>query len=113
MGKFFNVSVLLIFAFLTSCKTIKTQAPSAVYEPVIVKPELSSINIPLEIQTKKLETIINSYLVGTLYEDNNINDDDLVLKVSKLSNISLEVVGEEFRFKVPLRVWIKAGFKVE
>ncbi|MBX9852037.1 MAG: DUF4403 family protein [Cytophagaceae bacterium] len=102
-----------LFVALTSCTTVKPAAPVAAYTPFVFKPELSKINIPVEISVKTLENNINHHLTGLLYEDNNLNDDDMMIKIWKKENISLSVAGEEFHYKVPLKVWMKTGFKVE
>src|SRR5690606_20688155 len=75
--------------------------------------ELSEVNIPVKISSDKIVNSINQQLTGLLYEDVDLYDDDIMMKVWKKDNISLEVVGEEFRYKVPLKVWLKTGFKIE
>jgi hypothetical protein len=104
---------LTAIVIISGCKTFKATAPSASYTPFVLKPQLSSISVPLEIPVQKLENTVNTYLTGTLYEDTNLEDDDMVMKVSKSSNIKLDVVGEDFKYAVPLKIWLKMGFKVE
>lgn len=104
----FFVAVL----FLASCKTIKTDPPSQSYIPFEFKPRLSTLNIPFEVPVEDLENIINSNLTGLLYEDANLYDDDMQMKIWKQNTIALDVVGDEFRFKVPLKIWLKAGYRV-
>lgn len=104
---------LIIFLILQSCTSIKTVAPEESYTPIEIKPKLSTVNVPINIPLKDIEKSVNKYLTGVLYEDNNLSDDDMEMKVWKDGLISVDMVGEEFRFKVPIKVWLKAGFKAE
>lgn len=110
----FRLTIVVIILFiLQACASIKPVAPEAAYTPIEIKPRLSMVNVPLNIPVKEIEKSVNTYLTGLLYEDNNLNDDDMEMKVWKDGAISVDVIGDEFKFKVPIKVWLKAGFKTE
>jgi hypothetical protein len=104
---------LLVLIFLHSCASIKPEAPRASYSSFEIEPRLSVVNVPINISVKEIEKSVNKYLSGLIYEDNNLNDDDMQMKVWKDGNISVDAVADEFKFKVPVKIWLKTGFKVE
>ena len=109
-------SVILIFSFIcafTSCSTIKPERPSESYLPADFHPPYSNINIPIQIDIKKLEHLVNRQLVGFLYADTsfeNNNNDNLMIKVWKKNDITLVMEGNQLSYSVPLMVWIKKRF---
>lgn len=107
------ISLFLLATVIFSCKSIKPVAPTAVYTPYVLKPEFSRVNIPFQLPVSQIEKGINQQVNGLIYEDNNLADDDMMLKVWKQDNITLNMVGEEIRYRVPLKIWLKAGFKTE
>jgi hypothetical protein len=113
-SKFFVAYLLFIISFsLLSCRTIKPERPPESYLPADFHPLYSNINIPIQIDIKKLEHLVNKQLVGFLYADTsfeNNNNDNLMIKVWKKNDISLVMDGNQLSYSVPLTVWIKKRF---
>lgn len=108
--------LILFFLLLSACKSSQPAKPAESYKAINYKPTTSTVNIPLDIDIKDLEKSINSQLKGLIYEDNDLNDNDgdnLMLKVWKKENIILNMDGSVLSYQVPLKLWIKTGFKVE
>lgn len=107
---------LILFFFIFGCKRIQPSAPPENYLSTTFTPEISEINIPIEISIPGMENSINSKIAGLLYEDNDLNnnnEDNLLLKVWKQDNISIDVKGNDVFYKVPLKLWVKAGWKID
>ena len=100
------------------CKApgIATQAPSENYLNLEYKPKPSTILVPLEIDVKSVETLLNKELTGLIYEDNSLtnnNNDNLLLKVWKRDNFKIDMEGDQLSYRIPLKIWAKAGFKFQ
>lgn len=100
---------ILAIVWLHGCKTADTSGPEESYLEPIVKPHLSTINLPVEIPLQEVQKQINAELKGLLYEDSSMEDNDFVIKIWKRNNIIIQAEGELFKIMVPLRVWTKAG----
>ncbi|MCX6271071.1 MAG: DUF4403 family protein [Bacteroidetes bacterium] len=100
---------------LSSCATIKPERPVEAYENK--KPELrpSFINIPIDANVSDIEKMLNNQLKGLIYEDNSLDDnggDNLMVKAWKKEDIKLSLTDNVLSYRVPLKLWIKAGWKV-
>ncbi len=76
---------------------------------------LSTIGIPFEITMSDVARQINSNIKESIYEDNSMEDnnmDNFMCKILKRENIEVTAQNETFFFKVPLKVWVKVGYKV-
>lgn len=108
------LSFILIF-FATSCSTtqkIDTLKP----EPDDASPLLydnvpSFINLPISIKLKDIENQTNTLLNGLIYDDSNIEDDDIEMKVWKLAPITITndhgSLGDRMKTVLPLKVNVK------
>lgn len=68
----------------------------------------SVINIPIDLQAKDLEDMLNQQLKGVLYEDNNLRDGDkMMLRAEKKEALSLQIDSQMLIYRVPLSLWIK------
>ena len=113
MNKYVCLLAVVGIVFFTSCRTaIQTVAPEEAFEEVRFSPQESSFVIPLVFSIQELQNLVNKYTEGVLYEDNNIEDDNFMVKVSKHSPITLSIIGNDVQFRVPLEVWLKGGIKV-
>lgn len=113
--KFAALIIASLFSF-GCAKKIQTTKPTESYVPKEYKPELSSIAIPVDIDIAKIQALVNKNVAGLLYEDNDLNNnggDNLMLKVSKHSDIQISAQGDQIIYRVPLKVWLKGGFKKE
>ncbi|MFV5698310.1 DUF4403 family protein [Flavobacterium sp. ZT3R17] len=116
MLKFFSfllsiVLILLISGCSTSQKiaTLKPEPDDAV--PLVYENIPSFINLPISIKLKDIENQTNSILNGLIYEDNNIEDDDIEMKVWKQAPITITnnkgVSGEKIKTILPLKAIVK------
>ena len=112
------IPVVLVFAFLillTSCansqkiSTLKPEPDDAV--PLVYENTPSFINLPISIKLKDIEKKTNSLLSGLIYEDNDIEDDNIEMKIWKLAPITIEnnhgIGGEKIKTILPLKAVIK------
>jgi hypothetical protein len=116
MLKFFPILLvfLTIFLFL-SCSTsnkiaaLKPEPDNA--GPLVYETSPSFINLPISVKLKDVENQTNALLNGLIYEDNNIEDDDIEMKIWKLAPISInndpEVSGGKIKTILPLKVLFK------
>jgi len=100
------------------CKApgLATQAPNENYINVEYKPKPSTISVPVEIDLKSVETLLNKEINGLIYEDNSLtnnDNDNLMLKVWKRDNFKIDMEGDMLSYRIPLKIWAKAGFKFE
>ncbi|MBC7485983.1 MAG: DUF4403 family protein [Cytophagaceae bacterium] len=99
---------------LVGCRTaLQTVAPEEKYEEVDFSPQVSSFIIPLDFSIPEMQTLANKYTEGILYEDNNMDDDNFMVKVEKHSPITLSLYGNEIQYRVPLKVWLKGGASLQ
>ena len=116
MLKFF--SILLVILFLVSISgcstsqkiaTLKPEPDNAV--PLVYENVPSFINLPISVKLKDIENQTNALLNGLIYEDNNIEDDDIEMKVWKLAPITIVndhgTSGERIQTILPLKAIVK------
>ncbi len=112
---FFAVIGLIVFQGCSS-SGILTQAPNENYLNIEYKPKPSLISVPVDINVKSIETLLNKELNGLIYEDNSLtnnNNDNLMLKVWKRDNFKIDMEGDMLSYRIPLKIWAKAGFKFQ
>ena len=102
----------------SSKKPFLAVAPPEAYQKQVEKvKEVSSLNIPIEVNLNDVERKINEQLGTILFEDNSLDNnggDNLMLKVVKRQPLSIEPKGGNlFNIKVPVNIWAKAGWKLE
>ncbi|MEY3417208.1 MAG: hypothetical protein RL060_1320 [Bacteroidota bacterium] len=111
---YFVISVALLS--FGCAKNIVADKPTEAYVVKEYKPEYSSISIPVEIELSQINKLVNNSLKGLLYEDNSLENnggDNLMLKVYKQEDITIKALGDLIMYRVPLKIWLKGGFKVE
>ncbi|MCC7331103.1 MAG: DUF4403 family protein [Flavobacteriales bacterium] len=107
-----STTIVVGLIFLSSCSTTKKinalKPESDEPTPIVYKTNPSFVSVPVVIQVKDIESIVNKNLQGLIYEDNNIEDDNLIIKIWKQAPIILENK-EEGKIKtiLPLRAEIK------
>lgn len=106
------VTYVLLTSYFVSCKTIQPQAPLESYTPVELTPVKSEIPIKISMDMKQLENAVNRQLSGQLFEAEKLNNMDLAVKVWKAGPLSFKVNGQSIDYKIPLRVWVNYGWKV-
>lgn len=115
MKSFSTLSVLLIIFSLSSCSTtnkiaaLKPEPDDA--SPLVYENISSFINLPISVKLKDVENQTNILLNGLIYEDNNIEDDDIEMKIWKLAPITIEndkeSSGGKIKTVLPLKVLVK------
>lgn len=108
-----RILLLLLIGIAFSCKTISPEPPQELVQDYSIEQEVSELIIPIEIPIKTLEQQANSYLKGLVYEDNNLSDDNIAVKIWKKSDIQIKASGNYIYYKVPLKVWLKTALKIE
>lgn len=106
-----SLSLLTIMSCSTSQKlaTLKPEPDDA--SPIVYNNVPSFINMPINVKLKDIENKTNSFLNGLIYEDNDIEDDDIEMKIWKLAPISIknsnEVNADKITTVLPLKATIK------
>ena len=110
--KMFRPSHLLLFVciiILTACSTSRNQPtrPVEIYQaPAALEVKPSNVNIPIHFKASELERLFNNKMTGVIYDDNNLDDDGIMMKVSKTQNVSIHLQGFEMMYRVPLKIWV-------
>ena len=105
---------VLFLALLASCATVKIDKPVEAYTYVPVRPTPSVIGFTLEAKLSDIERQLNETFTGLVYEDNSFEDnggDNLMVKAWKHDKIKLTMRDDMLIYRIPLKLWIKAGFK--
>jgi len=109
MGKFLGLSISLLTLFLISgCSTskqieaLKPEPDDA--SPLVYENSTSFINLPVKIKLKDIENQTNRLLNDVIYEDKNIEDDDIKMKVWKLSAIKISEEKGKIKTVLPLKI---------
>ena len=103
----------ILFAAV-SCATVKVEKPAETYLPEIVRPESSVIGFTAEARLSDIQKELNRQFTDLVYEDNSLDNnggDNLMVKAWKQGDIALTMKENVIIYRVPLRLWIKAGFK--
>ena len=115
-------SFLILTIFLptliltTSCSSTSQKIEALKPEPDDAVPLTytstpSFINLPVSIKLKDIENQTNTLLIGLIYEDNNIEDDNIEIKVWKQAPITITndygKEAERIKTVLPLKIWAK------
>ncbi|WP_289664950.1 DUF4403 family protein [Flavobacterium panacagri] len=88
------ISMFTVLAVLTGCstaqklETLKPEPDDA--SPLVYDSSPSFINLPITIKLSDIENQTNAFLNGLIYEDNNIEDDDIQIKIWKQAPIKIQ-----------------------
>jgi hypothetical protein len=109
--------VLFLSAILIAgCRsTLLPEKPAESYQEFRYEPKPSLINLPVEMKVSELELFLNKQLTGLIYEDNSLEDnggDNLMVKAGR-RQYQAEFRQGQFTYNVPLKLWIKAGWKID
>ena len=109
------ISMFIVLAVLSGCssaqklETLKPEPDDA--SPLIYDISPSFINLPITIKLSDIENQTNSLLNGLIYEDNNIEDDDIEMKIWKQAPIKIQNdpsnLDKRIRTVLPLKANIK------
>lgn len=94
MLSFSKIKSLIVLALLWSCTssqkiaTLKPEPDDA--SPLVYESLPSFVNLPITVKLKDVENQTNTLLNGLIYEDNNIEDDNIEIKIWKIGPITIE-----------------------
>lgn len=118
MGKFLNLSISLLTLFvISSCSTtkqieaLKPEPDDA--SPLVYENSTSFISLPVKIKLKDIENQTNKLLHDVIYEDKNIEDDDIQMKVWKLSAIKISEEKGKIKTVLPLKININYRYGID
>jgi hypothetical protein len=109
------ILVFLIVFLISSCSTsnkiaaLKPEPDDA--SPLIYDNTPSFVNLPISVKLKDVENQTNALLNGLIYEDNNIEDDNIEMKIWKLAPITIENDKESVDGKIKTVLPLKALVK--
>lgn len=111
------VPIFAAILFLQACKptSLITEKPAETYTAFNYQPSPSNLSLPIEMKVSSLEALINRKLTGLLYADTSLENnggDNLMVKAWKKDNIKIGFENGLFLYRVPLKLWIKAGWKI-
>ncbi|MHA6246341.1 DUF4403 family protein [Pontibacter sp. CAU 1760] len=109
------VAIVLSGHTLQSCSStskLNANAPASttVAAPAYT-PQISSIAVPVSISIAAMENRLNQEVSGVLYKDDNPNDDNVAVTVSKKGRMSIKAEGDRVYFSVPLHIYAKGRWK--
>ncbi len=112
MTKFFSIlATFVLIIVVSSCSTsnkiaaLKPEPNNA--SPLVYENTPSFINLPVSIKLKDIENKTNALLNGVIYEDNNIEDDNIQMKIWKQAPILITNDNGKVKTVLPLKVWVK------
>ena len=102
-------SFLLLLVSCTSSQKIATLKPEPDdASPLVFETVPSYINLPISVKLKDIENKTNELLTGLIYEDNNIEDDNIEMKIWKLAPITIENNSEKSNGNIKTVLPLKA-----
>lgn len=109
--KYFQILIFFIISNLMMAQQLP-EKPIEMINDTLLPSINSNINLPVNLDITELQKSINKKITGVLYEDydmTNNDNDQLMLKVMKASDISLKIYGQQLEYRVPLNIWFKKG----
>ncbi|MXV52165.1 DUF4403 family protein [Pedobacter sp. HMF7647] len=112
---FFLGSAILILSSCATSKKIAALKPAASYNTgnVVYDKQLSYVNLPVEISVTDIQSQTNKYLNGLIYEDNNLEGDNLIMKVWKQAPIVVNEKNGKLQIEIPLKIWARVRYGIE
>ncbi|MEG2100090.1 MAG: DUF4403 family protein [Flavobacterium sp.] len=89
-----RLSLFTVFTVISSCsttqklETLKPEPDDA--SPLVYDANPSFINLPITVKLTDIESQTNALLTGLIYEDNDIEDDDIQMKIWKQATIKIQ-----------------------
>jgi len=101
---------LSVVLFIQGCSsTSSIPKPNEGYNNFDYKPTSSVVTVPVALSEKVLNSKINAEINGLLFEDKNIQDDNVMLKVWKAQPIAVQLNGMSVDYRIPLKIWLRGG----
>ena len=114
---FYSFLTVICISFLFSCGTAKKiealkPAPSYTTDVVYDK-QTSYLNLPVEVAVADLQNQTNKYLNGLIYDDEKIEDDNLMMRVWKEAPILIDENNGKLNMVLPLKIWVKVRYGID
>ena len=105
----------MLFAACSTTKKINAIRPLPEYQNVgvVYEKELSTINLPLAISLTDMQNQVNKNLNGLIYEDAQLEDDNVMLKVYKQAPIIIRDKGGKIYIELPMKIWAKIKYGID
>lgn len=97
----------LFYSCATTSKITALKPEPDNASPLVYDNLPSYINIPIDIKLKDIENQTNKLMNGLIYEDTNIEDDDIQMSIWKLAPISIDNLDGKIKTVLPLKAVIK------
>jgi hypothetical protein len=108
----FLLSCVLSFQSCSSTATITATAPPVTAAAAAAyQPRLSSVSIPVSVSLAAIEDKLNQELQGVLYKDDNLEGDNVAIRVLKKGRMTISGEKDKLYFSVPLQVYAKGRWK--
>ncbi|GAB2525954.1 DUF4403 family protein [Rufibacter soli] len=115
MPKRFFLYFLPALIGLSGCQrtsSLAENAPAPAIDEYTAPPlQLSTITLPVTVPVRVLEERLNQEMNGVLYQDNNLQDDNLEVKVTKAGPIKLTAAFSKLTMEVPLKIWARGRWQ--
>ena len=108
------LGIILSGLLLHSCSTtqkIELMKPEPDEASAITYPITSSyISFPINLVVKDIETQTNKALNGLIYEDTNLEDDKIEMKIWKNAPIQIKETSGKLNTIIPLKIWARVKY---
>lgn len=105
----------ILYLLLLTLIACKTQQPVNLDIPIIKsidKEQLSSLYIPIKLGKKDLEKAINEKIGEVIFEEDNLNGDNISVKATRIDSITLSLQDSTILYTVPLHIWVKKSLRL-
>ena len=106
----FSLFVLFSCSTTNQIAALKPEPDDA--SPIVYENSTSFISLPIKIKLKDIETQTNKLLNGLIYEDSNIEDDDITMKVWKLGAIKISNEKGKIKTVLPLKITVNYRYGI-
>lgn len=106
----FSLFVLFGCSTTNQIAALKPEPDDA--SPIVYENSTSFISLPIKIKLKDIETQTNKLLNGLIYEDSNIEDDDITMKVWKLGAIKISNEKGKIKTVLPLKITVNYRYGI-
>ena len=105
----------ILYLLLLTLLACKTKQPVNLDIPIIKsidKEQLSSLYIPIKLGKKDLEKAINEKIGEVIFEEDNLNGDNISVKATRIDSITLSLQDTTIIYTVPLHIWVKKSLRL-
>lgn len=107
-----TLSLLAFFGCSTTSQIAALKPEPNDASPIVYENSTSFISLPIEIKLKDIENQTNKLLNGLIYEDNDIEDDDITMKVWKLGAIKISNEKGKIKTVLPLKITVNYRYGI-